>query len=336
MKIERIRSYEKFMGVKSEWNILLCRSGLNIPFLTHQWFDAWWSSFGGLNTMEILLFRDASGILSGIAPLMVSEESLRFIASHEVTDYCDFIFVPDKRDKFYDCLWDHISRNSNGWSRIELISIPDPSATLSELPRLAERHGYASRVNESEIVPKLPLPASIEKYLHSLSRKNRHELRRKIRKLDTLGNIHIRKIKEAEQLQDAVDGFISLHRASSREKREFWNSPGMTDFFHAFCRLFSLENWVEMTVLTSSDRLIAALLSFHYAETVYFYNIAYDKDYSVYSPGFSLFHHAIDQAIADQVKLVDFLRGREKYKYFFGAKESKIYSLKLKRIEKRS
>ena len=44
----------------------------------------------------------------------------------------------------------------------------------------------------------------------------------------------------------------------------------------------------------------------------------------------------IEKAIQESVSFVDFLRGREKYKYFFGAKESKIYSLKLKRIEKRS
>ena len=105
----------------------------------------------------------------------------------------------------------------------------------------------------------------------------------------------------------------------------------MPCFFNTLASLFSLENWVELSVLYAADRAIASLLSFHYGGTVYFYNIAYDKEFSPYSPGFALFHHAIEKAIAENASLVDFLRGREKYKYFFGAKESKIYSLKLRR-----
>jgi CelD/BcsL family acetyltransferase involved in cellulose biosynthesis len=96
-----------------------------------------------------------------------------------------------------------------------------------------------------------------------------------------------------------------------------------------------MENWVELNVLFLEDRLIAALLNFLYKDTLYFYNIAYERDYAAYSPGFYLFDHSIKHAIAQGRKAADFLRGREKYKYFFGAKESKIYSLKLKQREKK-
>jgi CelD/BcsL family acetyltransferase involved in cellulose biosynthesis len=335
MKAERIAAYERFAEVKKEWNALLSRSEQDSPFLTHQWFDAWWQSFGWSNTMEILFFRDDSGSPAGIAPLMASNETLAFIASHEVTDYCDFIFAENRRGEFYAALWDHFQRNSFKWPRIELINIPDGSAALSELPHLADEHGYIWEVRTSEIVPKLHLPESYGEYLDSLGRKNRHELRRKLRKLETLGQIRIQRIREPEKLRDPIEAFVSMHGASSPEKQAFWQKQGMPGFFNLLSALFSSVNWMDLRELYVADRMVASLLSFHYGDTVYFYNVAYDKEFSPYSPGFALFHHAIEKAIAENASFADFLRGREKYKYFFGAKESKIYSLKLRMRDKR-
>jgi CelD/BcsL family acetyltransferase involved in cellulose biosynthesis len=88
-----------------------------------------------------------------------------------------------------------------------------------------------------------------------------------------------------------------------------------------------------MNVLFFEKSLIAALLNFLYGDEVLFYNVAYDLDYAPFSPGFYLFHASIAEAISQGKNAVDFLRGREKYKYDFGAKECKIYSLILKRGE---
>ena len=336
MKVERITTYERFAAVKKEWDRLLFNSGQNCPFLTHQWFDAWWQSFGQDSELNILFFRDEKDLLAGIAPLLVADEKLRFIASREVTDYCDFISCVDKRIEFYENLLDHFFRNFSQYSCIELISIPESSHTLSILPRLAAKHDLICVIEESESVPTLTLPGSYQEYIMSLGRKNRHELRRKIRKLESLGNVHVERVTESEKLSSAIREFVPLHKASSPAKQEFWQKQGMAEFFYELVHLFAIENWVELHMLYLEDRLIATLMNFLYEDTVYFYNIAYDIDYATYSPGFYLFDHSIKQAIAQGRKVADFLRGREKYKYFFGAKESKIYSLKLKRRENKS
>jgi len=335
MKVERITTYERFVAVKKEWNTLLFRSGQNSPFLTHQWFDAWWKCFGQNGELEILFFWDDSGSLAGIAPLMVFDAALRFMASHEVTDYCDFISCVDYRNEFYEHLWDHFQVDFSRFSFVELINIPESSPTLSSLCGLAARQEWEYEAHESESAPILILPGSYDELMQNLGRKNRHELRRKTRKWESLGNIRIERITESEKLSPAIKKFVSLHKASSPAKQEFWQKPGMTEFFYELVHLFASESWAELHMLYVEDRSIAALLSFPYEDTEYFYNIAFDREYSAYSPGFFLFDHAIKQAIAKGKNAVDFLRGREKYKYFFGAKESKIYSLKLKQKEKK-
>ena len=335
MKVERITSFERFVDTKKDWNTLLSRSGQNSPFLTHQWFDAWWKCFGQDGELEILFFWDDSGSLAGIAPLMVFDAALRFMASHEVTDYCDFISCTDKRDEFYENLLDYFQTNISKYSHVEFINIPKSSPTLSSLPGLAAKHEWEYEAHESESAPILILPGSYDELMQNLGRKNRHELRRKIRKLESLGQIHIEQITESGKFNSSIKEFISLHRESNLSKQEFWLKQGMSKFFYELIHLFALENWAELHTLHVEDRSIAALLNFPYEDTVYFYNVAFDREYSVYSPGFFLFDHAIKQAIAKGKKAVDFLRGREKYNYFFGAKESKIYSLKLIQREKK-
>lgn len=335
MIVERITSYERFVGTKKDWNTLLSRSGQNSPFLSHQWFDAWWQCFGQDGELEILFFWDGQDSLAGIAPLMISGAVLRFMASHEVTDYCDFISCVDYRNEFYEHLWDHFQKDFSKFSCVELINIPESSPTLSSLRGLAAKHDWEHETLESEIAPFLILPGSYDEFMQNLGRKNRHELRRKTRKWESLGNIRIERITESEKLSSAIEKFVFLHKASSPSKQEFWQKQGMAQFFYEMVHLFASESWAELHMLYVEDRSIAALLSFPYEDTVYFYNVAYDKEYSVYSPGFFLFDHAIKLAITEGKKAADFLRGREKYKYFFGAKESKIYSLKLKQREKK-
>ncbi len=329
MKIERISTYERFVDLKEQWSTLLFRSDQNRPFLTHQWFDAWWQCFGQDHTLEILFFRDESDSPIGIAPMMIGDGVLQFIASHEVTDYCDFILCPDNRKDFFRCLLDYFRMSHAKLSRIEFINIPDSSLTLSEMPRFAVEQGFLCEVRKSETVPVLTLPDSYEKYLNCIGRKNRHELRRKVRKLEGLGNVRLERISESEKLSHAVQEFISLHRESGSDKQEFWRKRGMPEFFDELTSLFVLEGWMESIMLYAENRLIAALLNFSYRDTLYFYNIAYDKGYSPFSPGFYLFDRSIRQAITENMRVADFLRGREKYKYFFGAEDSKIYNLKL-------
>jgi CelD/BcsL family acetyltransferase involved in cellulose biosynthesis len=335
VKVEQITTYEKLVETEKEWNALLSRSGLNIPFFTHQWFDAWWKNFGAGNELNILFFQDDSGRVEGIAPLMISGNRVMFLASHEVTDYCDFIFCENKRNEIYPYLWEYLQKKYPDYDIVSLINIPACSPTLTDFSKWSTKHGWEHEIVFSEVVPILCLPGSYDGFLKNLGRKNRHELRRKKRKIQALGKLRIECITDHARMSSAIEDFVRLHRASGSAKSEFWQKQGMPEFFCRLALLFALNGWVELYTLSLENRLLAALLAFPYGDTLYFYNIAYDKDFSSFSPGFFLFDHAIEQAISGGIQTVDFLRGGEKYKYFFGAKDSKISNLKLKRSDKK-
>jgi len=333
MKVNRITEFDHFMDLAKEWNSFLYTSGLDCVFLTHEWFSSWWETLSERNSLEVLLFKDDQDQIIGIAPLMKDGRSLRFMASHEVTDYCDFLFLQDKKEEFYKSLLHYFRENYLDQTRLEFINIRSSSPTCVLIPEMASGYGFSHSLRETEVTPVLSVPSTYKDYVNGLKRKNRHELRRKLKRIERLDGIKIKKITEIRHLLRAIESFISLHKKSSPEKQAFWTTEGMADFFRKIVHRFSKKGWVEMDVLFFEDSLISALLSFMYGNEVLFYNVAYDLEYASFNPGFYLFHSSIIEAISRGKSHVDFLRGREKYKYDFGAKECKIYSLILKRGE---
>ena len=139
MKTERIASLAALERAQEEWDKFLFSSEQKCIFLTQEWFVSWWKSFSENNSLEILVFRDENKDIAGIAPFMIKDKNVEFIASQEVSDYCDFIARKEERRQFYENLLEYVQKeNDYGWERIELINIKQSSPTLAFLPQLAE------------------------------------------------------------------------------------------------------------------------------------------------------------------------------------------------------
>lgn len=329
MEVERIRNLEDLDKKREEWNEFLFQTPKNCIFLTYEWFSSWWKCFSENNSLEILIFKDENNSMAGIAPLMLKEGSLHFIASREVSDYCDFIHAKEKQGEFYENLLEYLAKHYSGIDKIELINIKYPSPTITFLPQLASTYKFTLKSFEAGVAPFLSLPSTYESYLALLGRKSRHELRRKLKRIESLTNVKTLRITDTQELEMYIEEFISLHQKSSASKANFWGKKGMTEFFREFVYRFSLKRWVELNFLLYQDKIIASLLNFSYFNRLYFYNSAYDREYSSLSPGFFLFHHCLKQAIIEGNEKADFLRGEEKYKYDFGAGEDKIFKVLL-------
>lgn len=335
IRCERLQRFEQFLAVREEWNALLKVSHQESIFLTHEWFSTWWRHLSSDHRMEVLLFRNTEEILVGAAPMMRNKETLKFMASEEVSDYCDFLCDPRHREGFYRALIRTLKDNFAGISQYRFSNFKAGSPTLAYLPPLAQEHGLVCTVAPTEVAPILSLPSTYEAYLASLRRKGRHELRRKLRRLDALEEIKFHRRRSPELIQSAVERFIALHERSHPDKEMFWQTRDMKSFFRELVARFSANGWAELLDAEKGGRLIAGLIFFSYKDEVLLYNMAYDPDFAKYSVGHSLVDRAIRQAIAENKRLVDFLRGSEKYKYSFGAQDSKIYTLSLHAKETR-
>ena len=81
-----------------------------------------------------------------------------------------------------------------------------------------------------------------------------------------------------------------------------------------------LSGTLRLYALRRRAEIIGALYAFAHRGHTYYYLSGFDPAFAPYSPGTLLIGHAIEEAIREGSGLFDFLRGRETYKYLWGAK----------------
>ncbi len=102
----------------------------------------------------------------------------------------------------------------------------------------------------------------------------------------------------------------------------------MEAFFQEIARRFQEKGWLNLSFLKVGGKEIAALFSFDFAGTEYVYNSGYDPQFSRLSPGIILAAFCIRRASEKGIFILNFLRGRENYKYHLGGREEKIYRIR--------
>lgn len=318
---------------------MLKASRANTVFCTPQWQESWWQAFAGEHQLHILAFRDGQELV-GLAPLMRGMENGRhclcFIGGLDVTDYFD---LPIKEGYETAVLWAFIDYLAGlaDWDVVDLHSIGDFSPTLAILPPLARERGYKVLVEQEEVCPVIDLPATWEEYLDGLDKKDRHELRRKLRRLQRETQWSWQRVQHQEELAQALQDFFDLHAKSSQDKADFWtetNSEAGTKrsgarraFFEANAKAMHQAGWLHLSFLEVANRRVATIYAYDYGDTVSLYNSGYDPAYGYLSVGLLLVAFAIKDAIQAEKRRFDFLRGSEPYKYTFGARDIGVYHL---------
>jgi len=334
-----------------EWDSLLAAAASDVVFLTWQWQRVWWKHFGASDncTLHLLVIRDERGALQGIAPLFVASEPLppfreytrgverpvgqgepqrlvRFVGGIEVADYLDVIAATDDLPSVWSAIFDYLFEHRSEWDAIDLHSLPAWSPSRDIFANLAQERGLEVSILAEDVCPVVELPSDFDAYLMGLRKKDRHELRRKIRKLEGRDDVrwYLVPPRDAEAVQHAVDLFLDLHRKSGADKAHFMNEE-MSVFFRETAQALLDTGWLDLAILEVDAQPAAAYFSFNYHDRIYLYNSGYDPKFAAYSAGIALLVYRIHKAINQGCKFFDFLRGDEDYKYDFGGKDTSVY-----------
>jgi CelD/BcsL family acetyltransferase involved in cellulose biosynthesis len=331
------RDTRAFLSLQREWNPLLLHSPANTIFLTWEWQKTWWDCFGQSWELCLLELRDGDDLV-GLAPLYTLEapsglRSLQFVGGVEVSDYLDLIVATDSEEAVYEALWQVlVEKRALEWDVLDLHNVPATSPSLERLTTLAGA-GREFEVTDSveEVCPVIHLPATWEEYLSSLNKKQRHEVRRKLRKADREAEVHWYYAEDSASLEAEVNDFISLHRKSAVEKEAFMDER-MQEFFQRVARLAFERGWLRLAFLALDGAKAAAMFCFEYEGKYLVYNSGYDPQlYPSLSSGIVLLAYCIQDAIDRGLGAFDFLRGEEEYKYRFGGVRTEVRNLRIAR-----
>ena len=317
---------EGFETVADEWEQLLPLCATNTVFVTPWWQRTWWRHFGAGSELRILSIRENGAVL-GIAPLMLRDGVVGFIAGADLCDYADILVSNGNEELFYETLLGYI--RANDWHTIDLNSIPHGSPTLRYLPALAGREGYVAEVEEVAMAPAVSLPSSWEEYLAGLTKKDRHEVRRKIRRIEGAG-AHRQYTcgTTANDIRECMQEFFRLLRDSRADKAEFM-TPERESFFSDAALELGARGRLRLEFLELAGARVATCIGFDYGDSYMLYNSGYDPRYSDLSVGLVNTALAIKGAIRAGKRCFDFLTGTERYKYHLGGVDNPVYRLVL-------
>ncbi len=343
MRVEWFNHDSAFEALKPEWNHLLSHSVSDTLFLTWEWQTTWWKHLGS-GQLCIITMREDDGTLIGVAPLFcdpapdglaVQRQSfvptLSLVGCVDVSDYLDVIVAQGHTEQVYSALLDTLGRSDfTSWREVQLCTLPAASPTNSMLKALAEARGYDVEWRLHDVSPRIELPATFDDYLASLDKKQRHEIRRKLRRVEEAG-ARWYAVQGLADLDKAVVDYIELHKKSQPDKHQFMDDR-MQAFFAEMARVLQQQGWLQLEFLDVNGERAAAVFNFLYANQVLVYNSGYDPDqYGALSPGVALFALSIREAIQAKRSVYDFLRGDEEYKYRFGASNTHVYELHIRK-----
>ena len=312
---------------EARWAALLDRSRLPTIFLTWQWQTEWSLAFASDRPQQILTATDADGSLAGVLPLYEDGPGRqRIVGGVDISDYLDVIAAAGREEEVWQALLQHRAGQSDEW---DLHGIRAASATATLLPALAPAHGLRATVERQDRCPVLALPKTWDEYLAGLSGKDRHELRRKMRRLEReLPGATVRSHAALSGWDLAMTRFLTLHRLSKVGKARFMDEP-MERFFRSATAALVAKGWVRLWFLEHEDAPVAAFICLEHAGRVGLYNSGFDPARAQLAPGIVLLAHVIRDAIERGLPIFDFLRGEEPYKYGFGPSPEDVLNIRI-------
>lgn len=320
-----------FDELKSEWNSLLARAPMNCIFYTWEWQSTWWDAYQP-GELLILACREDDQLL-GIAPLFITESergrSIQIIGCVDVTDYLDFIIDAARLQDVLTAFADYFADHRASFDLLDFCNIPQHSPTQSILPALLEMRRFDASVTQQEVCPIIELPQNWSGYLASLDKKQRHEVRRKLRRIHgTASPIDWYIVNGSHHLSQEIDQFMRLMAASDPQKEQFLQNVSNVKFFKNIVPLAQKCGWLQMNFLTVGAERVAAYINFVYENRVLVYNSGLNhQEYGQLSPGIVLLAYNIQYAIEQGYQIYDFLRGAETYKYRMGGQDTAVMNL---------
>ncbi len=223
------------------------------------------------------------------------------------------------------------------WDAIDLrrLRCGDPAvdALAAAFGRREVEQGWTLDVEREDVCPVVSLPAGIdlEGYFATLDKKDRHEIRRKVRRAEASGDV---RLIDSTQPEADLATFIDLHQRRWGHHGLFPDTPGGARSRALFRRLFEEhagDDVLRMSFLWVGDQRVGAAVWFCEGDTAYYYNAGVDPAARDLSPGVVMVERSVRRALAEGTHRLDFLRGDEPYKYEWGARDEPIVRILVRR-----
>lgn len=324
--------------LKDDWDNLLVDSQTATVFQTPEYVSAWCDSFIK-DKNEIFLVavyeegvgdEGNKGNLIGLAPFRKIGTKITFLGTDKVgekgdlvTDFGDIVAKNGREKEIWQAIISEFKKQ--GVEHAEFDYLREFSLSFNILNGLGFNSSQMMDNGVPDVSPFLDIPKTYEEYLSLLTRKDRHELKRKQRRLDEMGFEIIVSQNPAEDIME----FIRLHKLSTDDKNKFMTDE-MSSYFQKAIGNLSDKKCVDILFMVINGVKVSSTLSFLCHNQYWLYNSGFDRNFEYQAVGFLLKAYTIKHAIEMGCNKYSFLRGNERYKYDLGARDERLYKIIIK------
>lgn len=312
---EVITGTERLAEVEPQWWALWRRAPDALPFQTPAWLIPWWWNFspGALCTLA----ARREGQLVGLAPgyIEIGPLGRRILPlGISLSDHLDVLVDPTFAEEALAAM-SAAASSQVGWDSWELEDLlPDASALRLPLPA-----GCMEETIEQTSCPVLHLPQG-EGGALQLPLKKRRNIQLARNRCERRGAVRISQAQGPDALP-ALEQLFRLHEARWRSRGEagVLSSEPVQAFQRQAVPLLQAAGLLRIYTLSLGAAEVAIYYVLSAGGRFCIYLSGFDPEFDFESPGVLLMAHIVEDAAAQGCREVDFLRGREAYKYGWGA-----------------
>jgi len=314
LSLEVVTRDRELESMKDAWNRALEMSDASVPYLRHEWFEAAHKRLDKEKGLHIVLVREGEEVI-GIFPFLSSHtrllgvpfRKLSFIAN-SYTPFQDFILAGNK-EECIALLAGHLAETSKKWQRIELDEMRSDSPAVKVLEEVCSANRLLHHQEFKSDSWYLRSDETWEGGLAKLKPRTRKEFRRKLKRLERLGEVQLETLTNTQDIRAHLTTFFELYEKTWKGRER---NP---EFYDDIAGVFSKENSLILYALLLRGKPIAYLYSIKAGSTLYGIKTTYDPAYYAFSPGIVLFYLVVKTLYDDPgIEEFDIGRGTEQFK----------------------
>ncbi|MGC4066769.1 MAG: GNAT family N-acetyltransferase [Polyangiaceae bacterium] len=324
-EFEAIHDLERAWRLEPEWTTLWERCPGAMPFVLPDWQLASWRNFGS-DCRRALVCGRIDGSLVGVALFRERQDGELVLEGEECSDYQDLLAEPRAREHFAPSLIEWV-RERTRTRRFSCERLPHGSAWLQMKHYLPF---WSTKVELQDVCPFVPFPegAGDLKTVVPSGFLRRVEQARRVaaRNFDVC-------IVEADSSswQTQLSELFRLHaeRWELRGQSGVLILPEVREFHREVVPRLLARGRLRLLELRFDGRSAASLYALCAPRKVAYYVGGFAPEFARFSPGRLLLLHLFEDALRRGVTEIDFLRGVERYKYDWGARNRNTYRVTL-------
>jgi CelD/BcsL family acetyltransferase involved in cellulose biosynthesis len=297
-------------ALRGEWSDLCDRSPRVTPFQRPEWLIPWGRVYPPGEPWVLAARKE--GRLIALAPLLIyPNEGKRTVGfcGGGVSDYCDVVTDLECEKEAVAALLAYLMDHRDRWEVADFEPLPDGSPLL----RISQ-----GQIETRDVCPGLDLPDRVEDLGSVVPTRQLANLRKYRRKAEALGELRLHGDGSWEEDLEILLRFYLARRGEA-------DGDTLRAFHREVAAGFHTRGALGLHLLCLNGDPLAGLYGFRERDTFYCYMQGFDERWAKLSPGAMVVGAAIEEAIRQGARRIDFLRGREPYKYWWGGRDRETF-----------